>query len=63
LAYRIVTTIGPQNVNRIVKAIKNNPTAHNASLAIMEDTGDETKNTDQNDKILRQAINLLTLCK
>ena len=43
--------------------MKNNPIANNASLVLTEDNDDETKNTNQNDKTLRQAINLLTLCK
>ena len=63
MAYRIVTTIGPHNVTKIVKAMKNNPIANSASLVLTEDNDDETKDSNQNDKTLRQAINLLTLCK
>ena len=63
LAFRIVTTIGPQNVNKIVNVIKNTLAANGASLVVTEGDSDVAQNSEENDNIVRRAINLLSLCK
>ena len=43
--------------------MKSNSVANAASLVVTEGDSDEANNTEENDKIVCRAINLLTLCK
>ena len=43
--------------------MKNTSVPNGSSLVVTEGDSDEVHNTEDNDKIVRRAINLLTLCK
>ena len=43
--------------------MKSNSVANGASFVVTEGDNDEAHNTEENEKIVRRAINLLTLCK
>ena len=63
LALRIVTTVQPKNVGEVVKHIMAKTQISNGTLTITGNERSEQRSIDENEKIQKQAINLLTLGK
>lgn len=63
LALRIVTTIQPKNVGEVVKHLMAKTQISNGTLTITANESLEQRSLDENEKIQKQAINLLALGK
>ena len=63
LALRIVTTIRPNNVGEVVKHINAKTPISKGALTIIGNKSLEQQSLDENQKIQKQAINLLALGK